>query len=231
MFERPQYHIDTSLTSSVFQRSMTLGDSSAVVDRETIGSVGVEILKDFLNSKVSEEFVKKLVLRDEKLLKEYEKANFWSGQSFIIKGSTCQGIKAEGLEFEVACEIRGKSEIRKVIAPYSKPVTDETMLKRILVEMAVEAGRHQDTGSIASLPFGEDITIPIDLKFNNVPHATWVRSYLYDSVTTAIRNAVNDDTIPNKSRLQLKVNFPEVNPAFDTYRIGEINYNSRTNRL
>lgn len=26
----------------------------------------------------------------------------------------------------------------------------------------------------------------------------------------------------NKSRMQIKVNFPEVNPAFDTYRLGTI---------
>lgn len=32
--------------------------------------------------------------------------------------------------------------------------------------------------------------------------------------------AITDPTIPDKSRLQIKVNFPEVNPAFDTYRLG-----------
>jgi hypothetical protein len=26
----------------------------------------------------------------------------------------------------------------------------------------------------------------------------------------------------NKSRMQIKVNFPEVNPAFDTYRLGTV---------
>ena len=32
--------------------------------------------------------------------------------------------------------------------------------------------------------------------------------------------AISDPTIQDKSRLQIKVNFPEVNPAFDTYRLG-----------
>ena len=52
---------------------------------------------------------------------------------------------------------------------------------------------------------------------------------MYESVSNAIRNIVNENDSEklkseniNKSRLQLKVNFPEVNPAFDTYRLGTI---------
>lgn len=45
---------------------------------------------------------------------------------------------------------------------------------------------------------------------------------MYEAVTNAVRLAVNDDTIPNRSRMQVKINFPEVNPAFDTYRVGTI---------
>lgn len=59
--------------------------------------------------------------------------------------------------------------------------------------------------------------------------AAQVRSYMYESVSTAVRNIVNENDSEklkseniNKSRLQLKVNFPEVNPAFDTYRLGTV---------
>jgi len=50
------------------------------------------------------------------------------------------------------------------------------------------------------------------MRFNDVPHALWVRDYLYESATDAIRKAVKDPSVPNKSRLQLKVNFPEGQP-------------------
>jgi hypothetical protein len=64
--------------------------------------------------------------------------------------------------------------------------------------------------------------MPLDLLFNAVPHPAWVRSFMYEQVTNAVRLAVNDETMPNRSRMQVKVNFPEVNPAFDTYRVGTI---------
>ena len=52
---------------------------------------------------------------------------------------------------------------------------------------------------------------------------------MYQSVTTAVRKVVNEydsDKLRaekiSKSRTQIKVNFPEVNPAFDTYRLGTL---------
>ena len=98
-----------------------------------------------------------------------------------------------------------------MIAPFPSPVKDELSLKTSVVEMAQAAGRMKDTGAIAGLGFGQDCSIPLNLRFNNVPHPEWVRNYLYESVTQAILKAIDDDTIPNKSRMQLKVNFPEVN--------------------
>ena len=56
-----------------------------------------------------------------------------------------------------------------------------------------------------------------------------MRSYVYESVSNAVREVVNEKDYEklkteniNKSRMQIKVNFPEVNPAFDTYRLGTI---------
>jgi hypothetical protein len=47
--------------------------------------------------------------------------------------------------------------------------------------------------------------MPLDLLFNAVPHPAWVRSFMYEQVTSAVRLAVNDETIPNRSRMQVKV--------------------------
>jgi hypothetical protein len=67
-----------------------------------------------------------------------------------------------------------------------------------------------------TLPFGQDCSLPLDFRFNNVPHPTWLRSYLYESAVSALLSAL---TPPAPSpRLKLTVNYPEVNPAFDTYR-------------
>lgn len=56
-----------------------------------------------------------------------------------------------------------------------------------------------------------------------------MRSYLYESVSNAVREVINEKDSEklkseniNKSRMQIKVNFPEVNPAFDTYRLGTV---------
>ncbi len=54
-----------------------------------------------------------------------------------------------------------------------------------------------------------------------------MRAYINDIVKIAVLDAVNDkgsdaSRIPDKSRMQIKVNIPEVNPAFDTYRIGTL---------
>ena len=52
---------------------------------------------------------------------------------------------------------------------------------------------------------------------------------MYESVSLAVRRVINEKDAEKlksenivKSRLQIKVNFPEVNPAFDTYRIGTV---------
>jgi hypothetical protein len=52
---------------------------------------------------------------------------------------------------------------------------------------------------------------------------------MYESVSLAVRRVINEKDAEKlksenivKSRMQIKVNFPEVNPAFDTYRIGTV---------
>jgi hypothetical protein len=53
---------------------------------------------------------------------------------------------------------------------------DESMLKRVLVQMACVNGKIKNTADIAKLKFGEDCSVPADLLFNDVPHPAWVRT-------------------------------------------------------
>ena len=164
----------------------------------TAGSAGVECLIEYLSSDKGRPLTRKLVLRDEKLKKEYSDANAWSGGNFVVKSATCTGVVEQGLVFKVDCEVKGKSQTRDVTAPFPRPVRDETELKRILVEMCVEAEMMKETGFLATLPFGENAEFPKDMRFNEVPHANWVRDYLYESATDAVRKAIKDPTVPNK---------------------------------
>lgn len=125
------------------------------------------------------------------------------------------------------------------------------MLKTGLLIMASTLGIAAETKAIIELPFGKSYDLPLDFRFNDVPHAQWVRSYIYDSVRNAVVKAIYDEEFDKKSKMQIKLNFPEgnthmltalkvlywtdkgfivnyllfwivVNPAFDTYRIGTI---------
>ena len=187
------------------------------------GSAGVEQVIAYLNGPSASKLLASLSLLDKKLGDEISSANFWTN-SASVTSAKCTGIVAEGLELDVTCMIKGKTVVRRVLAPFPAPVDDESRLKLSLIEMATTCERLADTSAIALLPFGYDCTMPLDFKFNNVPHPPWVRNYIYQRSTQAVLRAVNDDTISsfNKSRLQLKFNVPEVNPAFDTYRLGTL---------
>jgi hypothetical protein len=180
----------------------------------------VETSIAFLNQPAQQPLLKILTRGDPTLEQEMDKANFWTASNFVIKSVNCLGVVEAGLKLSLDCEIRDKPEKRTVTAPFPFPVLDDVMLKRALVQMAINAKRLEDTGRIVSLEFGEQCVLPLDFRFNDVPHAAWVRAYIYDMAANAFAQAINDPSIPNKSRLQMHVNVPEVNPAFDTYRIG-----------
>lgn len=191
----------------------------------TTGSHGVESAIKWLNNpEESKGLLNLLSLGDAKLKEDMERANFWTGGSFVVKKSSCKGILKEGLEIETECLVRGKIQMRKVMVPFPSVVNDETDLKRVLIEMTNAVGMLQCTADIARLPFGEDFELPLDFKWNEVPHQAWVRSYVYNAATDAVVKTVrNPEKVGSGSRKwQIKVNFPEVNPAYDTYRIGTI---------
>lgn len=179
-------------------------------------SSGVKILQDYLNNKKS--ILKKMVLLNEKLRKEIENANFWTGGSFLVEDTICNGIIENGFNIDAKCRIRGKEEVKQVFVPFHAKVRNEKELKDVVIEMLHMIDRSNETASLVTLPFGDDYNLPLDFRWNEVPHATWVRNYVYEQATCAVLKALSS----SNNKFQMKVNFPEVNPAFDTYRIGTI---------
>lgn len=192
---------------------------------EGVYSQGLQELIDHLNNKefdpIVDDFTRTLALADPALIDEARKANFWTGGSFKVQNVQVETVYETHMDLKVIVNIRGKLQTRKNIkVPFSSPIRDETDLKRVLIEMAYNEKKIRQTANLAQLKFGEDFSMPSNLRWNDVPHEKWVRSYMYTAASNAFSKAITDPTIPNKSKLQIKVNFPEVNPAFDTYRLG-----------
>ena len=223
-------YLPCSSRSLTTHRSLP-GSGDLAQQQQQQGSAGVETLISFLNSAEGKYLSSKLVLADESLNDEMESANFWMGGNMEVVSFTCTGIVVEGIRFKTDCKLKGKQVQREALVPFSissnkhnnNKVSDETALKLCVLEMCQRySGRSEDAAAIAKLGFGHDCSMPVDFRWNQVPHQGWVRAYLYDSITTAVVRAIQDPTVPNKSRMRLRVNIPEVNPAFDTYRIGTL---------
>ncbi|KAF8701415.1 hypothetical protein HU200_033578 [Digitaria exilis] len=58
----------------------------------------------------------------------------------------------------------------------------------------------------------------IPTRLNNIPHSREIRKYFYDDVVQATKRAIED----KKTRLQIDINIPELNPEMDVYRIGTL---------
>lgn len=183
---------------------------------------GVEVAVAFLNEAPQQRLLKALATCDPAVRDEMDSLNFWSGGSFEVRGVRCEGIVAQGLRLALDCSVKGRPQQRSAVAPFPFAVADETALKRALIAMAFACKRMPETGRLAALDFGEKLLLPLDFRFNDVPHAAWVRAFVYDLAAEAFAQAVNDASLPDRSRLQMQVNIPEMNPAFDTYRIGTV---------
>jgi len=205
--------------------ALSLSSPTTGVSTESSGSLGVEVAREYLNDRHrSGDLLNVLAIGNENLRKEMEAANFWTGGSFLVKGARCTAIVKEGLELDLECLVKGKIQQRKVMVPFLSNVKDETDLKHVLIEMAWAANRRKCTADLAALPFGEDYDLPLDFRWNEVPHQDWVRSYLYNAATDAVVKALREPRMVGNGsgRWKISVNFPEVNPAYDTYRIGTI---------
>lgn len=58
----------------------------------------------------------------------------------------------------------------------------------------------------------------IPTRLNNIPHSREIRKYFYDDVLQATKRSIED----KKTRLQIDINIPELNPEMDVYRIGTL---------
>ncbi|CAM0910438.1 unnamed protein product [Alopecurus aequalis] len=58
----------------------------------------------------------------------------------------------------------------------------------------------------------------IPTRLNNIPHSREIRKYFYEDVLEATKHAIED----KKTRLQIDINIPELNPEMDVYRIGTL---------
>ncbi|XP_020407241.1 probable adenylate kinase 5, chloroplastic isoform X3 [Zea mays] len=58
----------------------------------------------------------------------------------------------------------------------------------------------------------------IPTRLNNIPHSREIREYFYNDVLKATKLAIED----KKTRLQIDINIPELNPEMDVYRIGTL---------
>ena len=187
-------------------------------------SLAVDKTVEYLNDPLQLPLVRQLVSKDIKLKKDMDKSNFWTGGSFKIESTKVIGIKKEAFVIDCICNIRDKLETRRVEIPFEDTIDSENSLKQYLLNIAYDFSAMNYTSSILNLDFGNKYGLPKDFLFNNVPHPAWVRNYIYDAAAQSLCQAVIDDTIPPsiKSRMTMYVNFPECNPAFDTYRLGTI---------
>ena len=189
-----------------------------------MGSMGVRCAINYFNDDTQgREIALKLVKSDDDLQESLKSSGFFGfGADATIESVKCKGIKPEGVVFDVETARKGVVESVQILLPFVDPVIDETALKIELSKIVAKTMGRKLTSGLAKLPFGDDVDLPSDFEFNRVPHNQWVRAYIYDRVSTAIMQAVDDDTVKARARMQLKVNFPELNPKFDTYRVGTV---------
>eukprot|EP01040_Poterioochromonas_malhamensis_P002058 gene2061-2194_t len=192
------------------------------LDPSTTDSSCVPILSSFFIKEESQSLLFQLALTDKTLKSESDKVNFWTRNNFVIEQVHCERIDlSKGIQLKINCKIKGKDEIRSVFLPFPQDFTDkEGELKDYLISTFSLLEFYREAGQIANLPFGKNYNLPTNLLWNNVPHANWVRNFLYRYASDAVIDAIKNPKIQTKSKLRITVNVPEMNPEFDTYRIG-----------
>ena len=181
----------------------------------------LETTMTFLNSDRAKKLLVELSLQDEGLMNESKKLNMWTNGNFIVTSAYCAGVGSNGLALKVSCLVKDKLAVRNVVVPFPFSVVSEVTLKNALIKMSFNCKRMAETGYIMKLPFGQNAELPTNMLFNNVPHAPWVRAFVYESAAYAFERAKNASTIPGL-RMQIQINIPELNPQFDTYRVGSM---------
>ena len=175
-------------------------------NNEKVKNNAYEIAKEFLNKSI---ITRRLCLLDQSLRSEMESANFWTVGSFTIEKCERTKITKTDIHLKLNCIKQGKPLIRNTIVQFPYPITNDNILKTTLIIMAKSFDCISETKSIINLPFGQNYDLPVDFRFNQVPHAQWVRNFLYNAVRDAVIKAIYDTNFTNKSRMQVKFNIPE----------------------
>jgi adenylate kinase len=95
-------------------------------------------------------------------------------------------------------------------------------LAQLAIQLHDDDDENDSSGSARKSPrkVGE---IPPNMYLNQVPHNRFVRQYFYDAASDAVLDAVVQCSQGRLSnRMQLLVQFPELNPSMDSYRIGTL---------
>ncbi len=204
--------IGQSLFNS-FQHGLKNPSSTLLnLDLSNTDSSCVPILSNFFIKEESQSLLFQLALTDKTLKSESDKANFWTRNNFVIEQVHCERIDlSKGIQLKINCKIKGKDEIRSVLLPFPQDFTDkEGELKDYFISTFSLLELYREAGQIANLPFGKNYNLPTNLLWNNVPHANWVRNFLYRYASDAVIDAIKNPKIQNKSKLRITVNVPEV---------------------
>ena len=193
-------------TKSKYLTKQTYLNENAINNESTNINKSYEITKEFLNKSI---ITRRLCLLDSQLRSEMESANFWTVGSFTIEKCECTKITKTDIHLKLNCIKQGKPLIRNTIVQFPYPITNDNILKTTLIIMAKSFDCISETKSIINLPFGQNYDLPVDFRFNQVPHAQWVRNFLYNAVRDAVIKAIYDNNFTNKSRMQVKFNIPE----------------------
>lgn len=198
-------------------------NSNVIIQSSTnldiLSSESFEVVKEFLSNSV---LGGRVCLMDNQLRQEMQSSNFWTAGTFVLNKCECIRVTSTTLDFRADCTKQGKSCRRDISIPLPVKIENPDDLKTTLLILARMFDSISESDKIIKLPIGRNYQLPLDFRFNDVPHAQWVRAYMYESVKSAVIKAVFDKNFQQKSKMQVKINFPEVNTAFDTYRIGTI---------
>jgi hypothetical protein len=164
------------------------------------------VLGEHLNSVECGNFLQSMTMLNDDISRKSREMNFWSGSTYAVTRTTCAGISNEKILLTATVTERGK----QYPLAFEVPIPPQGSAKTSLACLAANLGDTAAAGGILALPIDEDYLLPLNMKLNNVPHPARLREYLYNIAADAVVDAVTNPDISDKSRMQLRVNFPEV---------------------
>eukprot|EP00638_Chattonella_subsalsa_P000096 CAMPEP_0117744340 /NCGR_PEP_ID=MMETSP0947-20121206/6694_1 /TAXON_ID=44440 /ORGANISM="Chattonella subsalsa, Strain CCMP2191" /LENGTH=405 /DNA_ID=CAMNT_0005561257 /DNA_START=150 /DNA_END=1367 /DNA_ORIENTATION=- len=181
-----------------------------------------EVIKEYMNDNHKADLVKYAINWSD-IGERMSKANGWSQGSFVVEEAAMNGIDLSGMDLTVNIMERGffgkqTRHEENVNIQWEVPIDSYDKLKLALLGMSMKSGLVENTGSLYQMPIGSYSGLPPNMKLNNVPHSTLVRSYFYRAASNAIVDAIDNPAVPR--RMKMTMLFPELNPEMDTYRVG-----------